>query len=150
MKRMQIAMVMITFFTADASALNERIHCEGHFTAVLNDVDNPVSFSGEYIWDILPGTPGYITLEGELRQPPNKYTVQRTFNLTVRIINKEDSVYELTPLKTIVQGADNLPDSVAQRYLIHAPRIYRIQKTLVSSYLISNVSSPVFICHEIR
>ncbi|OUC37071.1 hypothetical protein BJP35_2336 [Enterobacter sp. J49] len=150
MKPITIAVFMATLFSAHASALSERIHCEGHFTAVLNDADDPVSFNGEYIWDILQDAPSYISLEGELLQPPKKYTVQRTFNLKVRIINIEDSIYELTPLNTTVQGADNLPDSVALRHLFHGPRIYRIQKTLVSSYLISNASSPVFICHDIN
>lgn len=150
MKQILAAFVLMTLFSSHARALSERIHCEGHFTAVLNDADDPVSFNGEYIWDILQGAPSYISLEGELLQPPKKYTVQRTFNLKVRLINREDSVYELTPLRTTIQGADNLPDSVALRHLFHGPRIYRIQKTLVSSYLISNSSSPVFICHDIH
>ena len=150
MKLKLIAMVMTIFFSTNTLALNERIHCEGHFTAVLNDADDPVSFSGEYNWDILQGAPSYISLEGELLQPPKKYTVQRTYNLKVRVINREDSIYELSPLKTTVQGADNLPDSVALRHLFHGPRIYRIQKTLESSYLISNSSSPIFICHDIH
>ncbi|QIU88421.1 hypothetical protein [Yokenella regensburgei] len=150
MKLLFISFYLLFMWPLCANALNERIHCAGHFTAVLNDETDPVSFSGEYVWDILQGEPSYIYLEGELLQLPNKFTIQRTFKLKVKIINKEDGVYELSPVKTIIQGADNLPDVVAQRHLFHGARIYRIQKTLVSSYLISNSSSPVFICHELH
>ena len=143
-------LILLNLCIFNSQALPNRIYCEGRWTEILGDKNNSSTFSGVYVLDIFQNEPSYISVEGKLFTPDEEYTIQRTLHVQAKLVNKEDSIYDITPIKTIIYSEDNLSKSSENNLLLSKPRIYRIRKTLNRSYLISTPASPVFICHEIK
>jgi hypothetical protein len=119
------------------------------FNVITGKKGDATELKGLYIFDINDAGNSYLILSGKLITSTNIYSVRRQIKLQVSVINPEDHIFELTPVVNIKMATDNLPEVMAQRYLFVRPRLYRIQKTLESSFLFSNSFSPVFVCHDI-
>jgi hypothetical protein len=61
-----------------------------------------------------------------------------------------DDFYELKTKSITSLTGDDLPDNLASRYILGPISVVSIRKNTHKSYVIKNLYSPVFICHNIN
>lgn len=139
---------IILFMFNGFACADIQLHCKGKVNIFISIDDELREFKGWLVWDLDGDSNNYISFSGHYLVGGKSYQVNRAVRANVVLISGTRNLFEVTPVKTIVQTMDELPPEVGGTFMFKQPRVYRIQKTLAVSYLISNAYAPVFICHE--
>lgn len=138
----------LLFLISNFASAEVQVHCRGKVDIFTNIDGEEREFKGELVWDLDGGNNNYFSLSGHYSVEGKTYPIDRTVRATISLISGTRSLYEITPVKTIIQQMDELPPSLEGSFMFKQPRVYRIKKTLTNAYLVSNAYAPVFICHE--
>lgn len=144
-----IPLILFLFLYCGHSWADIQLHCKGKVN-IFTDIDGEIrEFRGELVWDLDGGSNNYLSFSGYYLAKGNPYPINRAVRANVSLISGSKNIYEITPIRTtVLQSVDGLPPELEATFMFKQTRVYRIQKTLVNSYLISNAYSPVFVCHS--
>ncbi|WP_042292296.1 hypothetical protein [Citrobacter sedlakii] len=122
--------------------------CQGGLVFKDRRADNPFTFEGVVVIHFTPDGTGYFSLNGDIMNKQNHWTVSRQQNFSWKHIH--DAFYQLQINQVERFGHDDVPAGVFEKYALgttqNQKRLLNIQRTPDEAVVISNYYSPLLVC----
>lgn len=145
MKLITILLALILSFSALSE---ETVDCVGHSNIILVKDGKRTSVEAMYIINLSKLRNGYISQSGQVLTGNRSYKIDRFYNIDVQPVSESGDLFEFRIRGITRHEPDSVPADLPGSFFLNQQRLYRIQRTLVTSYLISDAYSPVLVCHQ--
>lgn len=126
---------------------NEDVDCVGHSNISMVTNSKLISVQAMYVINLSRKHNGYISQSGEVQSGKRSYKIDRLYKIEVLPVGGAKEIFEFRINGMTRHEPDSVPVDLPDNLLLNRQGIYKIQRTLVTSYLISDVYSPVLVCH---
>lgn len=145
---MKIITALLAFILSSSAFSENAVDCLGHSNIILDTDGKRTSVEAMYVINLSRQHDGYISQSGEVMSGKRSYKIDRFYSIDVLPVSNVGDLFEFR-IKGITRNeTDSVPADLSDNLLLNHLRIYKIQRTLVTSYLISDAYSPVFVCHK--
>ncbi|WP_189388915.1 hypothetical protein [Buttiauxella sp. B2] len=134
---------------------NSSLNCEAIVDLDLDHCPGQPHFTGLYIIHVSPKGKGTLRISGNVIRGDKTYTLSRTTNFGYNNMSLADKTYYMQTTGIIISEHDNTPNDIISHMFgaktKQAHRMFKLQRVLEGSYLISNVadsSIPSLVCSK--
>lgn len=145
---MKLIMALLALILSASAFSGEPVDCVGHSNIIVDTGGRRISVEAMYVINLSRQHNGYISQSGKVMAGNQSYKIDRFYNIDVLPVSGAGDLFEFRIKGITRHEPDSVPAILPDSLLLTRQSIYKVQRTLVTSYLISDAYSPVLVCHR--